>query len=284
MPLIQAYLQHLFGQIPLIAGNCDELIARGLGLVCAVKERKERVKDFVLTDICPFTLGTDVFNEADPAHSYMSPVIERNTVLPCSRVRRYYTSSDGQREIRISILQGEHTYAEDNLNLGEMRIAVPKKKKGEEAVDVRFTYDLNGILAADITVVSTGQSISKTISQNMSEKEAEKRMAELEKLKIHPKDLTENKLIMEKLISLFEESDLDMREHISFHIRRFEYLLSRQNPRPIQKYREYLKEFIEQLESYDPFAFPAQVPDYEEDWMDEEDEDNLPEEEETWTN
>ncbi len=253
MPLVQEYLRHLFGQVPFVVGNCDELIARGLGLVCAVKAREEEVKDFILTDICPFTLGTGTYNKADPAHSYMTPIIERNTVLPCSRVQRFYTAADYQKEICISILQGEHTYEEDNLKLGKVHILVPRKKKGEEAVDVRFTYDINGILTVDVTVISTGRSISKTLSQNMSRDEIEKRMKQLEKLKIHPKDLSENRLMMEKLETLYEEAKPDVREQIMSYIRRFEYLLARQNPRPIQKYREYLEQIIEWYGNPDPF-------------------------------
>ena len=132
----------------------------------------------------------------------MTPIIERNTVLPCSRVQRFYTAADYQKEICISILQGEHTYEEDNLKLGKVHILVPRKKKGEEAVDVRFTYDINGILTVDVTVISTGRSISKTLSQNMSRDEIEKRMKQLEKLKIHPKDLSENRLKWQERKSL----------------------------------------------------------------------------------
>ena len=54
-----------------------------------MKSRKEEVKDYVLTDICPFTLGTDINNKTDPEHPYMEPIVERNTVLPCSRVKRF---------------------------------------------------------------------------------------------------------------------------------------------------------------------------------------------------
>ena len=265
MPLIQSYLQHLFGQIPLVIGNCDEMIARGLGLVCAVKAREEEIKDYVLTDICPFTLGTNVKNEADPEHSYMSPIVERNTVLPCSKVHRFYTSHDNQAKIDIRILQGEHVYADDNLTLGKMSIAVPRKKAGEEAVDVRFTYDLNGILIVDITVVSTGKKVTKVISQNMNEDELAKKAAALEKLKVHPKDLSENKLIMEKLETLFEIVPAYMREQLQEMIRQFEYYLSKQNPRMIRRYRRYLEQVIEQIESYDPFAVSMEFEEYEED-------------------
>lgn len=53
MPLIQKYIRHLFHKAPMVQGNCDELIALGLGLVCGVKERKEEIKDYILTDILP---------------------------------------------------------------------------------------------------------------------------------------------------------------------------------------------------------------------------------------
>lgn len=279
MPLIQSYLQHLFRQTPLVSGNCDEMIAKGLGLVCAVKDRAEEVKDYILTDICPFTLGTDIANESDPEHCYMAPIVERNTVLPCSRVKRFYTSHDNQTKIDIRILQGEHTYADDNMLLGKMHVAVPRKKAGQESVDIRFTYDINGILIVDMTVVSTGKTVTKVISQKMDDAEVERKAAELEKLKVHPKDVSENKLVMEKLQELFEEVPSHMREYVSDLIRRFEYYLAQQNPRTIRNYRRYLEMVIEQMESYDPFAFDVDIEEYDEDEWDDEESGG----DETWT-
>ena len=75
----------------------------------------------------------------------------------------------------MKILQGEHPYAEDNLVLGKMNMRVPKNKKGKEFVDIRFTYDINGILIADMKSVSTGKTVSRVISQNMSDREIEKK-------------------------------------------------------------------------------------------------------------
>lgn len=276
MPLMQSYIQHLFRKAPVVAENCDEIVARGVGLVCGVKERKGDVKDYILTDICPFTLGTNVQNHADPEHPYMAPIVERNTTLPCSRVKRFYTSYDNQTKINIEILQGEHTYAEDNLKLESMSVHVPKKKAGEEAVDIRFTYDINGILITDLTVVSTGQTISRVISESVSGPELQRRMAELETLKVHPKQLSENRYILEKLQALYEESPVYVREQIQQAIRYFEELLAEQNPRPIRKYRQYLEQFVRQIESYDPFGELPEIEAYsEEDWDDwlEEDED-----------
>ena len=181
MPLIQKYIRHLFHKAPMVQGNCDELIALGLGLVCGVKERKEEIKDYILTDICPFSLGVATINEADPDRAYMANIINRNTVLPCSRVRRFYTASDQQDYVVVEVHQGENTYAQDNLLLGKIEISVPPRLKGKEAVKTHI------------------------ISQKIPEAELEERVRELEKLKVHPRDLSENQQMMERLEALYQE-------------------------------------------------------------------------------
>ena len=253
MPLIQKYIRHLFHKAPMVQGNCDELIALGLGLVCGVKERKEEIKDYILTDICPFSLGVATINEADPDRAYMANIINRNTVLPCSRVRRFYTASDQQDYVVVEIHQGENTYAQDNLLLGKIEISVPPKPKGKEAVDVRFTYDINGILVVDTRVVSTGVVKTHIISQKIPEAELEQRVRELEKLKVHPRDLSENQQMMERLEALYQEVYPEQKEQVQQMIRTFEKFLDGQNPRQIQGYRRYLEKAVSVLEYYDPF-------------------------------
>lgn len=265
MPLVQSYMEQLFDQTPLVTGFSDQLIARGLGLVCGVMERKDEVRDYILTDICPFTLGTGVNNETDPKHPYMSAIIERNTILPCSRIQRFSTASDYQKEVKIEILQGEEPYAEDNVQLGLITTMVPKKKRGQESVDVRFTYDINGILEVEVTVVSTGKSVTKVLSQSMDEKELARRMKQLEKLKVHPKDMTENQLILERLQALYEEALPETRDRLMYHIRNFESTLAEQDPRRIRKYREFLEHMIASLEHYDPFEGKLDFPEWSDD-------------------
>ena len=252
MPLIQKYIRHLFHKAPMVQGNCDELIALGLGLVCGVKERKEEIKDYILTDICPFSLGVATINEADPDRAYMANIINRNTVLPCSRVRRFYTASDQQDYVVVEVHQGENTYAQDNLLLGKIEISVPPKPKGKEAVDVRFTYDINGILVVT-RVVSTGVVKTHIISQKIPEAELEERVRELEKLKVHPRDLSENQQMMERLEALYQEVYPEQKEQVQQMIRTFEEFLDGQNPRQIQGYRRYLEKAVSMLEYYDPF-------------------------------
>ena len=89
-------------------------------------------------------------NEADPKHPYMSAIIERNLFCHVPKYAVFSTAADYQSEVKIEILQGEEPYAEDNVQLGVVTVAVPKKKKGMESVDVRFTYDINGILEVEV--------------------------------------------------------------------------------------------------------------------------------------
>lgn len=91
-----------------------------------------------------------------------------------------------------------------------------------EAVDVRFTYDIDGILLADIRVVSTGHTISSVVSQTVDDERLQARMKELEKLKVHPREVTENKLLLNRLMTLCEESSPKDREYFTGLIALFE--------------------------------------------------------------
>ena len=184
----------------------------------------------------------------------MCTIIPRNTMLPCSIIKRFYTSRDNQTKVEIEIAQGEHVYVKDNIILDKMVVNVPKNKRGEESIDVRYTYDINGILIADVTVISTGQTISKVLSQTMNQNEIEKKMKELEVLKVHPKDINENRILMEQLIAKYEQATLDTKDVFANLISHFEVAMESQNARKVKKAKEYIEKVLPQLESYDPFA------------------------------
>ena len=143
------------------------------------------MRDVLLTDICPFTLGTEIIHGDPKGPAIMSPIIERNSVLPISRVERYWTVHQFQEYCDITILQGEHRYADQNLELGRIRVPVPlaRREDQREAVDVRFTYDINGILEVDVTVVSTKEHFSKVIVNkniHLTPEQIEERRKELQ--------------------------------------------------------------------------------------------------------
>ena len=265
MPLIQKYIRHLFHKAPMVQGNCDELIALGLGLVCGVKERKEEIKDYILTDICPFSLGVATINEADPDRAYMANIINRNTVLPCSRVRRFYTASDQQDYVVVEVHQEENTYAQDNLLLGKIEISVPPKPKGKEAVDVRFTYDINGILEVDVTVVSTKEHFSKVIVNKdiqLTPEQIEERRKELQKIKIHPREQEKNRLLMERGDRLYEENTGEIRKYLDKILADFSVALNSQDLRTIEKAYTRTSELLDIVENTPKRSVPVKIEAY----------------------
>ena len=148
-PVIRRFVSRLFKMLPDTNVNPDEAVALGAAIQGAMKERRESIKEVILTDVCPFTLGTEVVREWEKGvfeNGVFCPIIDRNTVIPASRTERFYTMHDDQERVRICVLQGESRYAENNLLLGELDIEVPKNKAGEESVDVTYTYDINSIL------------------------------------------------------------------------------------------------------------------------------------------
>lgn len=248
---VRSFVSKMFHTFPDTSINPDEAIALGAAIQAAMKERKESIKEVVLTDVCPFTLGTDVVVELGDGYKesgHYCPIIERNTIIPASRTDRFYTINDNQTKINIRVLQGESRMANNNLELGVLEIEVPKNKAGAESVDVTYTYDINSILEVEAKVISTNQKFRKIIKgqyTEMTDEEIEARFKELAYLKIPPREQEENKLILLRAERLYEEAlGLD-REVLEAEVRKFELALNSQDKRIIEKERKKLKEFLD---------------------------------------
>ena len=139
LPVVRKFAGRIFGRIPSTEVDPDEAIAVGAAIQCAMKERNEAVREVVLTEVCPFTLGTSVVVQrlGDMTESgHFLPIIERNTVIPVSRTDTLYTAGDYQRKITVDILQGESRFAKNKLLLGEITVPLPARPAGEESIDV----------------------------------------------------------------------------------------------------------------------------------------------------
>ena len=189
MPVVEFYLQTYLKKKPCIIGSPDEVVAMGAGTYAGVKERKKQIRDLVLTDICPFTLGTDVFNSTDVNNSLMSPIIERNSILPCSKTGLYTNPGNYQSHITIGIYQGEEYYSKDNVYLGDIKMEIRPVPKHQACIEVCFTYDINGILEVEVTDHGSKQVKKKVLTSNslrMSEAEVEQRLKQLQAFKLAP--------------------------------------------------------------------------------------------------
>ncbi|MBR3041577.1 MAG: molecular chaperone HscC [Eubacterium sp.] len=251
---VRTFVSKLFHTFPDTSINPDEAVALGAAIQGAMKERKQSIREVVLTDVCPFTLGTEVsveLGEGIRESGHYCPIIERNTIIPASRTERFYTIHDDQTHITLNVLQGESRMAKNNLELGTMDIEVPKNKAGVESVDVTYTYDINSILEVEAKVLSTGKQYRQIIKgqyTEMTDEEIEARFKELAYLKIHPRDQEENKLILLRVERLYEEALGMDRDVLENEARKFELALNSQDKRIIEKERNRLKEFLDKWE------------------------------------
>lgn len=259
LPLIRSFVGKLFGRLPATNINPDEVVAMGAAIQAAMKKRDKAIKEIVLTDVCPYTLGTNTSIQK-PGGYYESghffPIIERNTVIPVSRVERLYTVKDNQKKISVEILQGESRLAKENILLGEITVSVPPARGGEQAIDVRYTYDINGILEVEVTVVSTGVKKTMVIEKNpghMSKEEVQERLEELKEIKIHPREKEENKHLIARGERLYEESIGLARTYIAQGISDFEDALDKQDEREISRAYEELKKLLNEIEGEQEF-------------------------------
>jgi molecular chaperone HscC len=235
LPIVQRFMTRLFEQFPRNEVNPDEAVALGAAIQSAIKERNEAIREVVLTDVCPFTLGTEVSVEKEDGFfesGHYCPIIERNTVIPASRTERLYTIRDNQKRININVLQGESRFASNNVLLAEFDIKIPKNKAGEEAVDVTYTYDINSILEVEVKIVSTGEKIKRIVKGqelDMTDEEIAKRMEELSYLKIPPREQEANRLVLAKADRLYEELIGDARVVLEMAVRKFENALDKRD-------------------------------------------------------
>lgn len=220
MPVLRRYVQEFFEKEPLCTHNPDEVVALGAAIQAALIEDDRAVDDMVMTDVCPYTLGVRASKEFGRrmVDGYFIPIIHRNTTIPVSREEEFSTVVPNQPEVVIAVYQGEHRKADDNLPLGELRIKGLPPLPKNTPINVRFTYDVNGILEVEAHLPQTGKKYRTVITQHargLSEDEVAAAVAKLQDLKFYPRDDLQNQrlvLFCERIIaevSPYEREELE---------------------------------------------------------------------------
>ena len=250
MPAVRRYIARALNREPAAGTRPDTAIAIGAGICSGMKARSSDLRELVLTDVCPFTLGVNVLNRAEESRDLMSPIIERNSVLPTSKEGTYYTARDNQRSLDIKVYQGEQRYCDDNTYLGHVEVAVPPAPRGEQYVRVRFTYDINGLLEVDV-VAKDGQSGRLVLQgSGMTEEEVEQRLSELESLKMHPRDQEGPRTLIARGERLYAMTVGQMRDQVAYMLDWFQMQLSTQEQLRIAKASRRVSSFFDQAEAY----------------------------------
>lgn len=250
MPAVRRYIARFLHKEPARDSRPDTAIALGAGICAGMKARTGDLKELVLTDVCPFTLGVARYNESEPGRDLMSPIIERNSVLPTSKMGVYYTVRDHQDKVDVQIYQGENRYCADNTLLGKLLVSVPPAPRGRQSVRIRFTYDINGLLEVEV-VNETGHA-ERLVLQNkdMTPQEAERRLRELSRLKLHPREQEENRAMVARGERLYAVTVGGLRERVAVVLDWYQKVLTTQEPLKIAKATKRLDRYFDQVEAY----------------------------------
>jgi molecular chaperone DnaK len=175
MPLVQETVTKFFGKEPHKGVNPDEVV--GIGAAIQAGVLKGDVKDVLLLDVTPLTLGIETLG------GVATPLIQRNTTIPTSKSQVFSTAADNQTSVEINVLQGERPMASDNRSLGRFILdGILPAPRGVPQVEVAFDIDANGIVNVSAKDKATGkeQKITITASSGLSKDEVDKLQREAE--------------------------------------------------------------------------------------------------------
>ena len=175
MPAVQEMVKQVFSKEPHKGVNPDEVVAIGAAIQAGVL--KGEVKDILLLDVTPLTLGVETYG------GVMTPMIARNTTIPTSKTETYTTAADGQTSVEVHVLQGERPMATENKSLGRFILdGILPAPRGVPQVEVTFDIDANGILNVSAKEKATGkeQKIVIQSSSGLSDAEIQKMVRDAE--------------------------------------------------------------------------------------------------------
>jgi molecular chaperone HscC len=255
---VRQLVTRMFGRFPETELNPEEVVALGAAVQAGLKAKDAALAERVMTDVCPYTLGIETSQHmADRlVGGFMAPILERNVVVPASRVQRFSPTTDFQRQLRIAVYQGEARRVRDNIKLGEFMLELPKGRMNEVAADVRFTYDASGLLEVEAIAIQNDAPIGafkRLVIENTADRltpdQIAARLASLSQLKIHPRDQMATRTLLARAERHHGQLLGRAREALAAEINRFEAALETQDERRIAPHRERLEAVLTAIEN-----------------------------------
>ncbi len=255
MPCIHALTEKIFARAPRADVNVDEVVACGAAVQTALLNRDEGVKDFVVTDVTPHSLGIGIVREyrGTEIDGCFDPILHRGTTIPVSRSRTYYTLSAQQSQIEVEVYQGESRKITQNQFLGRLVVdELPTSKDPGYRCDiqVRFSHDANGLLEVEATVPKTDRQVRTIIERQpgrLAKEDRARAIETLQTLKTPPRELLPNRYALERAQRIFENLPPDHKDMLDEPLLRFEAALEDDDPREIKESRRALLRVAEQV-------------------------------------
>lgn len=267
MPVIRDFVNETLLRLSNSKVDPDRVVALGAAIQAGLCDSDAAVSDLVLTDVCPHTLGVEMAKpgqDGRPIPGFFAPIIDRNTTVPTSRSRSFNTMHPQQDQIEVLVFQGEARLTKDNQAIGQVTVHGLRHHPGQSRpgeVDIRFSYDMNGILEVEVSVLSTGRKKTLVIEQRpgcLSQEEIEEAILRLQALKFHPRDLLPHRARLERASRVYLELVGPAREHLNAVTDAFESALDSQDERLIKQSAAVLDTFLRPFFEFEGEQQPAE--------------------------
>ncbi len=238
IPAVQQLVKDYTGKDPNQSVNPDEVVAVGAAIQAGVLAGE--VKDIVLLDVTPLTLGIETLG------GVMTPLVPRNTTIPVSKSQTFSTADDNQTAVDIHVLQGERPMANDNKSLGMFRLdGIPPAMKGMPQIEVTFDIDANGIVnvTAKDKATNKEQKITITNSSNLSEQDIDRMVKEAQTNAEADKKKKEGAEVKNNAQSLVGAAERIVKD--------FEGKITEDNKKKLEEQKEALKKALDENKDND---------------------------------
>jgi molecular chaperone DnaK len=257
VPLIQQLVEKKFRKTPRKDINPDEAVALGAAVQAGIKSGEiDSAHGLMVIDVCPYTLGVDVarYVGGQLIPGFFDPIIARNSTVPITESKIYFTSYDNQDQVNMGVYQGEDEdqYINPALKITEDMIIpdIPFGPAGQERIEVKFTYNINGILDVEATVLSTGKKHTKMVNAQqgvMSEQEVAAARERIEQEWDQSELYNEVKNVINRAEKVMESVSASERTKIENLLNNLKHGLSTNNINLVKKYEDELTDLLIEL-------------------------------------
>ncbi|MFZ4536979.1 Hsp70 family protein [Propionivibrio sp.] len=167
-PMVARLLEALTGILP--HGEIDPDLCVAMGAAIQGEIIAGGTTPTVLIDVTPYTFGTSTVAELggrEYPHCFV-PLIRRNTPIPASHGKVFYTMFDNQEAVEVTVYQGEAPDALDNIEIGQFVVEGLRQVPAGNPIVIDFSIDINGILQVRASEKKSGLEFTITIDNAIS--------------------------------------------------------------------------------------------------------------------